>query len=201
MQVPADVYPGPKFSQNDDQRLLLKFDKKAKYVDLIGNIRRKKQLCVPTSDLCLFRVTYDTRNKMYCFNYVSPNDYATDLFGGNLKSTKTSIFYLCSRSEPEKPILTRYTADERKALHHRNQKLIDFVKRRDLDAAYISTYKKRMEEVWKFVTNEKNRVEEDNMGSINNVDFSSNKLELSDIQDETEKINQDADIEMIGETL
>lgn len=88
-------------------------------------------------------------------------------------------------------------------LHHRNQKLIDFVKRRDLDHAYISTYKKRMEEVWKFVTNGNNdkKVDVDSMGSMNYIDFSNNKLDLSDIQDETEKINQGGDLEMIGETL
>lgn len=109
MQVPADVYPGPKFSHNDDQRLLMKFDKKAKYVDLISNIKRKRKLCIPSSDLCLYRVNYDARNKMYTFSYVPPSDYSTDLFGGNLKQTKSAIFYICSRSEPEKPILARYS--------------------------------------------------------------------------------------------
>jgi hypothetical protein len=42
MQIPDDVYLEEKFNNNDSQRLMLKFEKKSKIIDLIAKIRRKR---------------------------------------------------------------------------------------------------------------------------------------------------------------
>lgn len=49
---------------------------------------------------------------MYKFMLVSPDEYNTDIFGGTGNKTKTSaIFYLCSNTDPLKPLLARYTPE------------------------------------------------------------------------------------------
>ncbi len=52
-----------------------------------------------------------------------------------------------------------------------------------------------MEEIWKFAT-ENNLLEAESMNSNNQIDMSNNKLDLSEIQEETEKINLEEDIDM-----
>ena len=42
MQVPDDIYYTDKFSDNDEQRLMLKFEKKSKIIDLLTKVRRKR---------------------------------------------------------------------------------------------------------------------------------------------------------------
>ena len=42
MQIPDDVYPEERFISNDSQRLMLKFEKKSKIIDLLTKIRRKR---------------------------------------------------------------------------------------------------------------------------------------------------------------
>jgi hypothetical protein len=41
-----------------------------------------------------------------------------------------------------KSLIARYSPDERRALKSRCEELIKFVKRRDLDSAYIDRYKR-----------------------------------------------------------
>jgi hypothetical protein len=84
MQIPDDVYFDKRFSQNDSQRLMLKFEKKSKIIDLLTKIRRKRQIS-SVKEANLYRVTYNKRDKLYVFNLVTPDEYNTDIFGGNTK--------------------------------------------------------------------------------------------------------------------
>lgn len=42
MQFPDDLYNADKFYFNDEQRLMLKFEKKCKIIDLLTKVRRKR---------------------------------------------------------------------------------------------------------------------------------------------------------------
>lgn len=57
MQNNQDVYAGKQFSENEEQRFILKFSKKDKVIDLLTKLRKKK-VSLP-SHLNLYRVRYD----------------------------------------------------------------------------------------------------------------------------------------------
>jgi hypothetical protein len=122
MQIPDDVYLEEKFNNNDSQRLMLKFEKKSKIIDLIAKIRRKRQIS-SVKEVNLYRLTYNKRDRLYLFNLVTPDEYNTDIFGGNTK-LKHAIFYICSNQNPMKPLIARYSPDERRALKSRCEDLI-----------------------------------------------------------------------------
>jgi len=55
MQFPDDVYLEERFAKNDQQRLMLKFEKKSKIIDLVTKVRRKRQIG-STKEINLYRM-------------------------------------------------------------------------------------------------------------------------------------------------
>ena len=113
----------------------MKCEKKEKIVDMLTKLRKKKKLSM-IKDLNLYRVRYDYKARCYIYSLIPPEDYTTDIFFGS-KNKTSAIFFLCNNKDPRKPILTKYTVDERKSRAVRCNKYIDFVKRRDLNKQYI----------------------------------------------------------------
>jgi hypothetical protein len=82
MQMPDDVYSNSRFASNDEQRLMMKVDKKLKIIDLLTRIRKKRQIS-NLKELNLYRVTYSRREALYQFLLISPDAYNSDIFGGS----------------------------------------------------------------------------------------------------------------------
>ena len=104
MQTPDDVYDSDQFTKNDYQRLLLKFDKKSKILDLLTKVRRKRVI-KNIKEINLYRLHYSRRDKLYVFDLVSPDDYNKDIFGNSKQNKNSAIFYICSNEDPQKPLL------------------------------------------------------------------------------------------------
>jgi len=111
IQVPDDIYNADRFAFNDEQRLMLKFEKKGKIIDLLTKVRRKRKI-KSVKELNVYRVNFSKRDQLYQFSLVSPDDYNTDIFGGSGNKTKShATFYLCSNTDPLKTLLATYTGD------------------------------------------------------------------------------------------
>lgn len=72
-QVPDDIYPWEKFYSNDEQRLMLKINKRSKVIDLLTLIRRK--IKYPAKDLLLFRVKFNRKYMCYEFNRIQQDSF------------------------------------------------------------------------------------------------------------------------------
>jgi hypothetical protein len=84
MQNNQDVYAGKPFSENEEQRFILKFSKKDKVIDFLTKLRKKK-VSVP-NHLNLYRVRYDNKQLHHVFTYVPQAEYESEIF----PSTKTT---------------------------------------------------------------------------------------------------------------
>ena len=97
MQTVDDVYEKPRFSDNEEQRLSFKCDKRATISEMLTKIRRQRQL-IPIPELNLYRVTFNKKDKMYNFNLITPGQYnTTDVF---TKKALTGTFFICSNIDP-----------------------------------------------------------------------------------------------------
>ena len=76
----------------------------------------------------------------------------SDIFGRGQSSSQ--IFYICHKDGS--PILEQLSKDEKEKRNERYDKLIDFVKRRDLNKQFIYTYEEKKKEFWKFVNSDSN---------------------------------------------
>ena len=65
MQTPDDIYENPKFQHNEKQRLMLKFNKKQKLIDLLTAIRKKVKY--PLNEISLYRLRFDRNCNVYKF--------------------------------------------------------------------------------------------------------------------------------------
>ena len=145
-------------------------------------------------DLCLYRVRFDSRNKIYILTLVTPQDYTNDIFG---QKKFSATFFLCHNKDPRSQLLTRYKPEEEKVRNDHCDKLIKFVKRRDLDKTYLTIYENRKNEVYRLMSFDRsgNPVEEDlhdfEMGGRSEID-----PEWSEDEEEEEsKQNQSSVIE------
>jgi len=87
MQNNHDVYAGKQFSENEEQRFILKFSKKDKVIDFLTKLRRKK-VSLP-NHLSLYRVRYDYKMQYHVFTYVSQEEYESEIFPGSKSSTRS----------------------------------------------------------------------------------------------------------------
>ena len=63
---------------------MLKFEKKSKIIELLTKIRKKRQIS-SLKEVNLYRLNYLNRDSLYRFSLVTPEEYNTDIFGGNTK--------------------------------------------------------------------------------------------------------------------
>ena len=179
-QIPDDIYPWEEFTQNDEQRLKLKINKKHKIADLLTLLRRKTKYTV--KDFQLYRVKYNKNFHCYEFNKVDINNLNQDIFGRTLGNSQT--FYICHK-EANNPILQRITNEERKVRESKYQKLIDFVVRRDLSKEFISSYKAKMKEVWRFINTESSSEDDISLVEISDDANDQNSLTALTNEDRT----------------
>lgn len=113
---------------------------------------------------------------MHEFQKIEQENLNTPIFT-NITGGSNTIFYVCHKDNT-KPILERYSSEEKKARRERCQRLIEFVNRRDLNRQYISIYENKMKEEWKFAnsisSNESNSLvesdqEEENPGDHTHI--------------------------------
>lgn len=108
MQSTHDIYFGPKFSENHEQRLMLKCDKKEKIIDLLTRLRKKRKLGILPKDLNIYRLAYQGKQQCYYFYPIGHEDFNTDIFVKS-QQNRPQIFFFCNKRDPSEPILSRYT--------------------------------------------------------------------------------------------
>lgn len=76
-----------------------------------------------------------------------------------------------------------YTQEEKKARCEKLDKIIDFVIRRDLDREYVRTYNRMKEEVWHFISHNK---------QLQNLEKKNSGLDISVFDSEEEEGERDS---------
>jgi hypothetical protein len=77
---------------------------------------------------------------------VPRESYNVDIFG---KNQKTQIIFICDKTDPRCSLLTKISHEEKELRDKKFDSLITFVKRRDLDRNYITSYESKKKEVWR----------------------------------------------------
>jgi predicted lipid carrier protein YhbT len=83
---------------------MLTQDRKEKIADMLTKIKKKKRLAVPVRELNLYRVRYDNKSNLHCFNQITQEDFNSDIFPYS-RNSRTATFFICSNIDPRKPIL------------------------------------------------------------------------------------------------
>lgn len=72
-QTADDIYKSKRFSENEDQRMIVKINKRRKIVDLLSLIRMKTNY--PLHELLIYRVKYSRKMQVYEFTQIEKENW------------------------------------------------------------------------------------------------------------------------------